>query len=186
MNKVMTSKRIILAVTILFVFGLTSFSQAINSNVGLEIGNQAPDIRLPSPDGDTIRLASLKGKIVLIDFWASWCAPCVQEQPQLKLLYSQYKNRSFINADGFTIYGVSLDSKKNDWVNAIQKLKIEWPQVSDLKFWNSAAASLYKLEGIPANFLIDGNGVIIAKDIHDEVLSAELAKLLKNQAINNK
>ena len=177
----MIFRKLFLIVNIVLVAASTSFSQTSNSSIGLEIGKQAPEIRLPDPNGDTIGLTSLKGKIVLIDFWASWCAPCVQEQPQLKLLYDQYEHMAFTNANGFVIYGVSLDSKKADWTNAIKRLQIEWPQVSDLKFWNSGAASLYKLEGLPANFLIDSHGIIIAKDLHGEELSTELLKLSKKQ-----
>jgi peroxiredoxin len=156
----------------------SSFSQS-PPGVGLDIGMMAPDIRLPNTAGDTVALSSLRGKIVLIDFWASWCAPCLKEQPELKMIYQNYQHTAFTNGDGFTIYAVSLDSKKTNWINAINKMKMDWPQVSDLKYWDAAPAKLYHLEGIPYNFLIDGNGIIIAKDIHGIDLVNELKKLEK-------
>lgn len=154
-----------------------SLSQSGNSNIGLEISNKAPEIKLPNPDGDTIALSSLKGKIVLIDFWASWCAPCLKEQPELKSLYKKFKGSVFKNANGFSIYGVSLDSKKEEWTNAIKKFKMDWTQVSDLKFWNSGAAHLYNVGEIPYNLLIDGNGIIIARNLHGKDLYQALSQL---------
>lgn len=155
-------------------------SQPGNSTIGLSVGNEAPDIKLPNPKGDSITLSSLRGKIVLIDFWASWCAPCLKEQPELRSVYKKYGRSLFANAKGFNIYGVSLDSKKMDWKNTIKKYKMEWTQVSDLKYWNSEAARLYKVEEIPYNLLIDGGGIIIARNLHGEDLNRTLSQLLKN------
>lgn len=132
----------------------------------LKIGGLAPEIILPGPDGDSISLSSLRGKVVLIDFWASWCAPCVKEQPELADLYRKFKDADFKGGKGFEIYGVSLDSKKENWEKAIAKWKISWTQVSDLKFWSSPVARTYHLQEIPANFLIDGEGNIIAMNLH--------------------
>jgi thiol-disulfide isomerase/thioredoxin len=114
----------------------------------------------------------------LIDFWATWCAPCLKEQPELAQLYKKYKNAAFTNAKRFEIYGVSMDSKKATWEGAISKYAIDWTQVSDLKFWNSQVAKTYDLQELPFNLLIDGMGIIIAKNLHGEDLNKELAKYL--------
>jgi thiol-disulfide isomerase/thioredoxin len=166
----------LLLVSILFYFIIpVSFSQIDN----LKVGETAPEINLPDLKGNTIALSAFKGKVVLIDFWATWCSPCVEEQPQLHKLYEKYNQSIFNNGKGFEIYGVSLDSKKTDWQAAIKKMKINWVQVSDLKFWSSPVARLYNIEALPFNVLIDGNGVIIAENLHAEELENKLAELLR-------
>jgi len=156
------------------------FIQSLGAqDVGLQIGDRAPEIRLPSPAGDTIALSSTAGKLVLIDFWATWCAPCVNEQPELVQLYKKYKDAKFTNGDGFEIFGVSLDTKKSSWENIIEKAGISWPQVSDLKFWSSPVASLYEIQELPYNLLIDGKGVIVAANLHGEELEEALEKYRK-------
>lgn len=166
----------LLLVSILFYFIIpVSFSQ-IDS---LKVGETAPEINLPDLKGNTITLSAFRGKVVLIDFWATWCSPCVKEQPQLHKLYEKYNQSIFNNGKGFEIYGVSLDSKKTDWEATIKKMKINWVQVSDLKFWASPVARLYNIEALPHNVLIDGKGVIIAKNLHGEELENALATLLR-------
>lgn len=166
----------------IILFAVIFISPEVSAqSTGTDIGNKAPEIRLPSPQGDTIALSSLKGKVVLIDFWASWCAPCVNEQPELGKLYKEYKDASFSIGKGFEIYGVSLDSKKANWEGMISKAGINWIQVSDLKFWSSPVARLYNIEELPFNLLIDGNGIIFAKNLHGEELEKVLAGHLKNQ-----
>ncbi len=139
------------------------------SNVA--IGSIAPEIKLNDPSGKEIALSSLRGKVVLIDFWASWCGPCRSENPNNVKLYNEYKNK------GFEIFGVSLDKTKEKWTEAIMEDKLTWIHVSDLKYWSSAPAATYKVESIPATFLIDKDGKILAKNLRGEELNAFVKKL---------
>lgn len=141
----------------------------------LKVGDLAPEIELPAPNGKMLSLSSLKGNLVLIDFWASWCAPCIQEQPELKNLYAKYHHPSQSGAN-LDIYAVSLDSKKDAWERAIKKLDLPWTQVSDLKFWTSPVAKTYQLEGIPFNVVVDSKGYIIALNLHQKELDQFLSK----------
>ncbi|WP_149243447.1 TlpA disulfide reductase family protein [Dyadobacter sp. 32] len=141
----------------------------------IKVGDMAPEIELPTPTGKMVSLSSLKGNVVLIDFWASWCAPCIQEQPELKKLYAKY-HRSGQTAANLEIYAVSLDSKKDAWERAIKKLGLPWTQVSDLKFWTSSVAKTYQLDGIPFNVVVDPKGYIIALNLHGKDLDQFLSK----------
>jgi len=138
------------------------------------IGQVAPDISLPTPDGGTKKLSSLRGKYVLVDFWASWCGPCRKENPNVVKMYNAYKNKG----KGFEIFGVSLDQSKDKWVQAIEKDQLSWPHVSDLQGWESSAAQLYNVTAIPQTVLIDPEGKIIAKGLRGEDLEQKLATLL--------
>ena len=138
----------------------------------LGIGSVAPDIELPNPDGKVIKLSSLRGQYVLLDFWAAWCSPCRHENPYLVEVYEKF------NSKGFTIYQVSLDRTKDAWVKGINDDKIgKWSHVSDLQFWNSSVVPVYQIEGIPANFLLDKEGKIIARNLRGEALGAKLAEI---------
>ncbi|MBN2777396.1 MAG: TlpA family protein disulfide reductase [Bacteroidales bacterium] len=160
----------------ILVFAIAIAIYASGQNVGTEIGDIAPDIKLPTPEGDSISLYSLRGKVVLIDFWASWCGPCRKENPHVVEAYNEYKDKSFSVGEKFTVYGVSLDKSKDSWVKGIADDGLVWTNVSDLAHWNCAPAKEYKVRGIPANFLIDGNGVILAKNLRGEKLVQELDK----------
>jgi len=135
------------------------------------IGSLAPDISMPTPDGKTINLSDLRGKIVLIDFWAAWCGPCRRESPNMVKLYEEY------NKHGFEIFGVSLDTEKERWTTAIEDDKLIWTQVSDLLGWDSKAQELYGFEGIPYTVLIDKEGKIIAKGLRGEALAEKLEEI---------
>ncbi len=138
-----------------------------------KIGKPAPDITLNNPDGKSVSLSSLRGKYVLIDFWASWCGPCRQENPNVVRMYNKFKGKNF------EIFGVSLDKEKDKWLGAIEKDKLTWTHVSDLKFWQSAGAQAYQVSAIPATFLVDKTGVIIAKNLRGEALERKLEEILK-------
>lgn len=137
-------------------------------STALKIGQPAPEISLPAPNGNIVTLSSLKGKLVLIDFWATWCAPCVKEQPELKALYDKHIDE--VKAGKFEILGVSLDKSKESWQKSISHFKISWLQVSDLMFWKSPVARDYAIEDLPFNVLTDGQGKIIAIDLHGKEL----------------
>ena len=149
-------------------------------NLGLGIGNKAPELVGKSPDGKTIKLSDTKGKLVLIDFWASWCPPCRKENPNLVNVYNTYKDKKFENGNGFTIFGVSLDRSASGWKKAIADDKLSWPyHISDLKYWQSKHAAIYQVKQIPTSFLIDENGIIVAKNPRGPSLEAVLKKYLK-------
>jgi peroxiredoxin len=170
---------LIFSVVLLLISSTVSTLTA--QSTGLAPGSKSPEIKLPTLNGDTVSLSSLKGKMVLIDFWSTWCSPCVEEQTELARLYQKYKQSVFTNGKGFEIYAVSLDSKKENWENFVTKNKINWIQVSDLKYWRSPVAKTYNIQGLPFNVLIDGNGIIVAKNLHGADLEKEIER---NKAIN--
>ena len=135
-----------------------SFEKKVNKIKSISFGSVAPELILSDTTGKDIALSSLRGKYVLLDFWAGWCGPCRMENPNILKNYLKYKDK------GFEVYQVSLDRSRSDWVNAIKKDNLIWYNVSDLKYFQSEAAAIYNIDRIPKGFLLDPNGVIIAKD----------------------
>lgn len=152
--------------------------------VGINIGNKAPDLNIKDSNGVFIRLSSIKGKIILIDFWASWCGSCKIENNSLIDVYKTFKDTAFKNSNGFEIYSVSIDSNRSRWLLCLNGFgysayTYNWKyNVLDGGDWNSNALKLYNINSIPMNYLIDQKGIIIAKDLRDTMVTFELKKLL--------
>jgi peroxiredoxin len=147
-------------------------SQQKKQETGLWVGKPAPELALPSLEGKVVSIASFRGKYVLVDFWASWCAPCRQENPNVVKAFNRFKNKNF------TILGVSLDKDKAPWVEAVKNDQLGWTHISDLKYWNSKAVETYGFEGIPYNVLIDPQGTVIAENLRGFDLEKKLAQVL--------
>ena len=147
----------------------------IDELLDVNVGGMAPEIDLPGPDGQNVKLSSLRGKYVLLDFWASWCGPCLREVPNVKAIYDDYHDK------GFEIYGVSLDEpeQREAWLQKIDEYAMNWVQVSSLKGWECPAAQRYAVTGIPKMFLLDREGRIIAMDLRGEALREKVASLFE-------
>ena len=152
----------------------TRLAEIKKSLAGL-VGSPAPEITLPDPNGTPVKLSSFRGKYVLVDFWASWCKPCRQENPNVVKAFNRFKDKNF------AILGVSLDrpGQKDDWTKAIMQDKLTWTHVSDLMYWNSPVVPLYNISGIPYNVLVDPEGKIIGEKLFGEALEEKLAEVLK-------
>lgn len=150
-----------------------AFAQRIEAAKTIGIGKKAPDFTQNDPKGNPVSLSDFQGKYVLLDFWASWCGPCRQENPNLVKAYAAYNDK------GFEILGVSLDNKdgKEAWVNAIEKDGLTWTQVSDLNSWNNEVARMYGVRAVPQSYLIDPEGVIVAQNLRGEALEEKLAEI---------
>jgi peroxiredoxin len=156
-------------ITVLFIIAVCTV------NAQVKVDAMAPEISLPNSIDSIIHLSSLKGKVVLIDFWASWCTPCRQSIPNVVRLYKKYKD------EGFEVYGVSIDANKNEWLDAVAHDKITYTQVNDKMGWNSTFATEYGVDAIPATFLLDRMGKIISIDIERHQLEKEIKRLLKRK-----
>ncbi|MBX2907724.1 MAG: AhpC/TSA family protein [Taibaiella sp.] len=145
----------------------------------IEAGMMAPEVNLPAPDGNNISLSSLRGKFVLLDFWASWCGPCRAENPNVVAAFNKFKDKNF------TVYGVSLDHNKEKWEQAIKDDGLSWTQVSDLKGWSSVAATIYSIQSIPSNVLIGPDGKVIARNLRGSDLDEMLERVLSESGEQN-
>lgn len=156
---------------ILFILLLFFFANQAKAQI--KQGDYAPEIALPSVNGDTLRLSSLKGKVVLLDFWASWCGPCRNSNKKVAKLYSKFKNK------GFEIFAVSIDANRNNWIKAIRQDKINWLQVNDPGDWNARIVAQWNIYGIPTSYLIDKEGKFVAMDLREEDLEKTLKEMLE-------
>ncbi len=170
---------IVAIVTVILIHQNISSNNVIN-RIGYNIGDEAPEIKLNKPDSTILALSSFKGNYIIIDFWASWYGPCRRENPNKVSTFNQFKDKTFKKGKKLVMFSVSLDRSYEGWVTAIKSDNLYWENhVSDLAAWQSVAARSYNVNSIPANFLLNDEGIIIAKNIRGEALNLKLTELLE-------
>ena len=152
---------------------LDELTKPVAAAINVGVGSAAPDFSAPSPEGKAVSLKQSMGKVTIVDFWASWCKPCREENPNMVALYKEF------HAKGLNIIGVSLDDDATKWKDAIAKDKLTWTHVSNLKNFEDPIATLYSIKAIPSTFILDSSGKIVAKDLRGAELKAKVAELLK-------
>jgi peroxiredoxin len=166
-----------------YLFLILAFAAAAisfkSNNGGLKVGTQAPAFTLKDINGHDVKLSDYKGKIVLIDFWGSWCKQCRLESPKLVKVYQKYHASNFENGNGFEIISVAMDDDMNDWKNAVTQDGFTWANVSEGKKWDAEIAKSYMVTSLPTNYLIDGTGKIIEKDLRGQALENMLVSIKK-------
>lgn len=152
----------------------TNLKTSLDKRSATEIGSKAPQFSGPNPEGQELALKDLMGKVTLIDFWAAWCKPCREENPNIVRVYNKYRDQ------GFNVVGISLDreDQRGRWLQAIEDDNLDWPQISHLQYWNEPIAQLYGIRAIPAAFILDENGVIVARDVRGPELEKKVQELL--------
>ncbi len=156
-----------------YFFGIALVLGTLTANAQLRVGQAVPEIELPGMADSLLKLSSLQGKVVLIDFWASWCGPCRASNPYVQKLYSKYKDK------GFEVFAVSLDVKKKDWIKAIRQDKLKYMQVIDVTGWRSKVAEQYFVDQLPTNFLLDRSGKIVAIDLEGRELFDKVKNMVQ-------
>jgi thiol-disulfide isomerase/thioredoxin len=172
----MTGKYSFVLIIALLFYSLFSYSQI----KGIYVGQISPDVKMLNPEGKELSLSSFKGKYVILDFWASWCGPCRRANPKLVQIYTTYKDKKFANGKGLTVFSVSLDKNKADWLNAITNDKLIWVNhVCDFRIWNSKPVLDFRIDGVPTTLLLDGDGVILARSYYIEDIERVLREKMK-------